>query len=1451
MSVKVLLKEYPRRSLALVTSDHALVFHHNPNASHDSNSSTFGSVLEKNATAPRIMVEFSSLSAVDLHDYRPISHPCKGTLGLMALGGDVFICLVNGSSHVATVRPGERVERIQSVEFHCLNRSDYDRMLEMEVNSYSTAYLDEDGFDYSGRQPTMEHPCLAIKKLLSGGTFYYSTDFDLTNRLQNRSIEPAEFDIDNFDPSFLWNSFMISPLIRFRSQLSNSERKALDASHLLTSAIRGFVETLTIPHSSSFSSSKKVGVPATLTLISRLSCKRAGTRFNARGIDDEGNVANFVETETIIWDPAGGAAGAGLGFSYCQVRGSVPVFWEQQTGLLPSQQKIQLSRSPEATQPAFDRHFESLTLKYGTIHVVNLLSATKPGEIDLSKRFRYHIRNSPLNNDPGYSAEKFSTGQIVGGATGRGEGTLIRATEYDFHAETQGRYENAHAIKHLLEQSAEGFAYFLMEELDSVSASRRLTSETAIVVLQQEGIFRSNCLDCLDRTNLVQGILSQLAIESFLYHRQDSVGPDFWMRHSALWADNGDALSKIYAGTGALKSSFTRHGKTSLGGLIADARKSATRMYINKFVDGGRQETIDILLGRQLGQEPVSLYDPINDYAQAELSRRSPEYSSSHKIQIFVGTFNVNGRTTGINDDLSSWLCPLNFDNMPELFVIGFQEIVELSPQQIMSTDPACRQFWEKAVLHCLNENAAKQGSDEYILLRSGQLVGAALMIFVRSSAIGNIKNVEGSLKKTGMSGIAGNKGAVAIRMEYASTRLCFVTAHLAAGFSNYEERNRDYRVISHGLRFQRGRTIDDHDTVIWLGDFNYRIGLPDDHVRKLIEVGDLQTLYDNDQLNLQMLAGLTFPYYSEALLTFAPTYKFDIGKDIYDTSEKARIPAWCDRILFKGPNLKQTSYNYAPLRFSDHRPVYATFKCQVTYIDEALKERLSREIYFKRRSEVGGSNGNLIDLNGEQEEEEEEEEEDLLLGDEPTLVPGLPPPSSDKRKWWLDNGNLARSSVKPPGPDYVYNHKKPSNPFNASTEADWIKAENVLGDLNSANKQQQNGNVIRNVSPTRSLTINSNNTGQGSARRKLPPPFDPDVNLVPALPLRANTFNTTTSAPSSFTTSMPVKRRVLAPPPDTYPQSSTSSSMSTQTSNISTPLQSMNKLPLAPIQARPVPPVSTTTKPLPPTTYDLAAPSSPTDIIPSSSMAKKPPVPKKPSVLTKQPPTPSPPPPSHAAGSFSPALKSHNTGPAASTSSKPNVQTRPGVLTKPPPAAPSSSAATAITHSSLISLHSTTTTSVPSNTITPTTKPKPKPKLTKPPPVSLVLTNSNTNTPSAFPPIAPVPVPPPPRKAVPVSVSAPQSPVTASHPHHAAPPHSHSHTIPLQQSPQGPLSEDVHEKPPLPARAGTDLVNSEVESARRASTGNVREGVEVKSQITDVRRGVAQWEEVGAGTGR
>lgn len=93
---------------------------------------------------------------------------------------------------------------------------------------------------------------------------------------------------------------------------------------------------------------------------------RGGTRYNARGIDDNGNVGNFVETEQII-------KMANLVFSYIIIRGSVPIFWEQK-GLTEG---VTISRGPEMTKRAFFKHFNELTNTYGDIFIVDLLSDTK------------------------------------------------------------------------------------------------------------------------------------------------------------------------------------------------------------------------------------------------------------------------------------------------------------------------------------------------------------------------------------------------------------------------------------------------------------------------------------------------------------------------------------------------------------------------------------------------------------------------------------------------------------------------------------------------------------------------------------------------------------------------------------------------------------------------------------------------------------------------------------------------------------------------------------------------------------------------------------------------------------------------------------------------------------------------------------------------------------------
>ena len=168
--------------------------------------------------------------------------------------------------------------------------------------------------------------------------------------------------------------------------------------------------------------------------------------------------------------------------------------------------------------------------------------------------------------------------------------------------------------------------------------------------------------------------------------------------------------------------------------------------------------------------------------------------------------------------------------------------------------------------------------------------------------------------------------------------------------------------------------------------------------------------------------------------------------------SEKVRIPAWCDRVLRKGDILRQTSYATAPLKFSDHRPVLATFECTVTIVDEVKKQHLSQNAYARRRQDVGDVVTQTV--NGD-------DDEDLIGYD--SIAPELPPASSDRRKWWLDNGKekteiysidaqflirwvaLPARATIPPVVDKTVNPERPSNPFASTSQPDFIQTPSQI----------------------------------------------------------------------------------------------------------------------------------------------------------------------------------------------------------------------------------------------------------------------------------------------------------------------------------------------------------------------------------------------------------------------
>ena len=136
------------------------------------------------------------------------------------------------------------------------------------------------------------------------------------------------------------------------------------------------------------------------------------------------------------------------------------------------------------------------------------------------------------------------------------------------------------------------------------------------------------------------------------------------------------------------------------------------------------------------------------------------------------------------------------------------------------------------------------------------------------------------------------------------------------------------------------GSRILDHDVCILNGDLNYRIDtMGRDTVIKAVKTGNLKKLLERDQLQVAQRRHPTFSLraFQESQITFAPTYKYDIESDTYDTSEKRRAPAWCDRVLYRGGGVvTQIEYRRHELRNSDHRPVSGRFVIRVKSVQQS-----------------------------------------------------------------------------------------------------------------------------------------------------------------------------------------------------------------------------------------------------------------------------------------------------------------------------------------------------------------------------------------------------------------------------------------------------------------------------------------------------------------------------------
>ena len=936
----------------------------------------------------------------------------KAILGIINIKNTNFILYITSSEKVGQFKDQD-VFRITEVDFFEISDPKKQRINNQEISDL------KDG----------------IKKLLKLG-FYYSFGVDLTSsqQYQSRILTDLKsgmkqiFKKDSIDGNYINNMNQAQNFYKMNIRRENTNKYGINENIeeslkqiYLTSCEKYFFNKNLYKKFLDPTSNNPIdpcfiipiicgyfgtfsyeidGSTLYFTLISRRSQNHCGTRYNTRGINDDGHVANFCESEQIV-------IYKNNILSFSQLRGSVPVFF-QQIGLRAA---TDITRNRNLTIEAFSKHLAEMREDYPLIYFIDLLNQKKKGEALIIANFEKQIKFRKGNKTFRY---------------------------YYFDMQNQCPRDDYSKIDYLMQcvETPINVFQFFSEDLS-----------THEILKQQKGTTRTNCLDCLDRTNVIQTRISWLVLQKMLYYLNLNVqnifdkeekffsltNNKFKENFKDLWAENGDEISIQYAGTASTITTVTKTGGHNLMGLIQHGIATVSRIYQGSFEDYFKQECIDTFLQKNLAD------DFVNPVIYNELRKKKEEFTKYMNFFIYIGNWNLSGKELENDIDIINWLtaykennlCPeeieeenLNINNLdknkynlgnssnlflfksantfdnndqnyckdiiksdvkkilPEFYILGFQEIVDLTSKNILLSSNEDKKNKIKTKLTNILKGMKGTESDSYQIVTELDLVGIYIIIFAKKSIIKYIKNFDYQIIKTGFMGSIGNKGACLLRFNINDSKIAIACNHLSAGQELYESRRTEITdVLNTSFKKYPNINFKDYDYYFFFGDLNSRISL--DYSNELIDDilknhsktlnGDFNNILIHDQIKKYQKESSLILQMDEAPIKFSPTYKYIIGSNEYDKNKK-RIPSWTDRILFK--KFSETSplaYNKCLLSLSDHQPIYGVYRIKTEEINKDKKQKIMNQI-IKEKSQ------NLKGIDGKNKLTNEEIEENFFL---------------------------------------------------------------------------------------------------------------------------------------------------------------------------------------------------------------------------------------------------------------------------------------------------------------------------------------------------------------------------------------------------------------------------------------------------------------------------------------